>query len=31
MSILSKLFGRKNAEQIRVGGMEDFMTLVSVY
>jgi len=31
MSILSKLFGRKNAEQIRVGGMEDFMTLVRVY
>lgn len=32
MSILSKLFGKKNAEeQIKVGGMEDFMTLIRVY
>ena len=31
MSILSKIFGRKEAEQMRIGGMEDFMTLVRVY
>lgn len=35
MRILSKLFGRKQAEeqdtQPRVGGMEDFMTLIRVY
>ena len=31
MSFLSKLFGRKEAEQMRIGGMEDFMTLVRVY
>jgi len=31
MSFLSKLFGRKEAEQVRIGGMEDFMTLVRVY
>lgn len=31
MSIFSKLFGRKQTEQIRVGGMEDFMTLIRVY
>lgn len=31
MSFLSRLFGRKEAEQIRIGGMEDFMTLVRVY
>lgn len=31
MSIFSKLFGHKQAEQIRVGGMEDFMTLIRVY
>ena len=35
MSIFSKLFGKKNAEQtegtVRVGGMEDFMTLIRVY
>ena len=35
MSILSKLFGKKNAENaeesVRVGGMEDFMTLIRVY
>ncbi len=31
MSFLSRLFGRKEAEQMRIGGMEDFMTLVRVY
>lgn len=31
MSILSKIFGRKEAEQMRISGMEDFMTLVRVY
>ena len=31
MSFLSKIFGRKKAEQYRIGGMEDFMTLVRVY
>lgn len=31
MSILSRIFGRKQTEQIRIGGMEDFMTLVRVY
>ncbi|MBO4612749.1 MAG: hypothetical protein J5671_06215 [Bacteroidaceae bacterium] len=31
MSIFSKIFGRKQAEQIRIGGMEDFMTLIRVY
>ena len=35
MSIFSKLFGKKNAEEaegtVRVGGMEDFMTLIRVY
>lgn len=35
MSILSKLFGKKNADNaektVRVGGMEDFMTLIRVY
>ena len=32
MSFFSKLFGRKKAEQqYRIGGMEDFMTLVRVY
>ena len=35
MSIFSKLFGKKNAENeegsVRVGGMEDFMTLIRVY
>lgn len=30
MSLLSKLFGKKTEEQ-KVGGMEDFMTLVRVY
>lgn len=32
MSFFSKLFGRKEAEQeTKVGGMEDFMTLIRVY
>ena len=31
MSILSKIFGRKEAGQVRIGGMEDFMTLIRVY
>ncbi|WP_300725901.1 hypothetical protein [uncultured Bacteroides sp.] len=35
MSIFSKLFGKKKAEggeeSVRVGGMEDFMTLIRVY
>ena len=31
MSLLTKLFGRKEAEQVRIGGMEDFMTLIRVY
>lgn len=31
MSFLNKLFGRKEAGQMRIGGMEDFMTLVRVY
>lgn len=35
MSIFSKLFGKKQAETaeetVRVGGMEDFMTLIRVY
>ena len=34
MSIFSKLFGKKQAEENevpRVGGMEDFMTLIRVY
>ncbi len=32
MSIFSKLFGRdKGKEQIKVGGMEDFMLLIRVY
>ena len=30
MSFLSKLFGKKEEEQ-KVGGMEDFMTLIRVY
>lgn len=30
MSLLKRLFGRKQ-EQMRIGGMEDFMTLVRVY
>ncbi len=31
MSFLSKLFGRKETETKKVGGMEDFMTLIRVY
>ncbi len=31
MSIFSKLFGKKTEEQQKVGGMEDFMTLIRVY
>jgi hypothetical protein len=33
MGIFSKLFGKKNNEEeaTRVGGMEDFMTLIRVY
>ena len=31
MSFLSKLFGRKETETTKVGGMEDFMTLIRVY
>ena len=31
MNIISKLLGRKEPEGQRVGGMEDYMTLVRVY
>ena len=31
MGFLSKLFGKKDAEQAKTGGMEDYMTLVRVY
>jgi len=31
MNFISKLFGRKEEEEQKVGGMEDFMTLVRVY
>lgn len=31
MSIISKLLGRKEEEQQKAGGMEDFMTLIRVY
>ena len=31
MGFFSKLFGKKNQEEIKVGGMEDYMTLVRVY
>ena len=32
MSIFAKLFGRKSEnQQVKVGGMEDFMTLIRVY
>lgn len=32
MSLLSRLFGRRETgKQVRIGGMEDFMTLVRVY
>jgi len=31
MSFISKLFGKKEGEQQKIGGMEDFMTLIRVY
>lgn len=31
MGILSRLFGKKDEEQQKTGGMEDFMTLIRVY
>ena len=31
MSFLNKLFGKKEDEQQKAGGMEDFMTLIRVY
>ena len=31
MGILSKLFKKSNADEQRVGGMEDYMTLIRVY
>jgi len=31
MSFFSRLFGKKKAEDTKVGGMEDYMTLVRVY
>ena len=31
MSIISKLFGKKEEETNKAGGMEDFMTLIRVY
>ncbi len=31
MSFLNKLFGKKEEEQTKAGGMEDFMTLIRVY
>lgn len=31
MGFFSKLFGKKTEEQVQVGGMEDFMTLIRVY
>lgn len=31
MSIFTKLLGRKKTDEVRVGGMEDFMTLIRVY
>ena len=31
MSFLDKLFGHKENDEIKTGGMEDFMTLVRVY
>lgn len=31
MSFISKLFGHKNKEEIKTGGMEDYMTLIRVY
>ena len=31
MGFFSKLFGKKNQAEVKVGGMEDYMTLVRVY
>ena len=31
MSFFSRLFGKKDSDEQRTGGMEDFMTLVRVY
>ncbi|MDD7317870.1 MAG: hypothetical protein SOZ80_02615 [Prevotella sp.] len=31
MSFLNKLFRRKDSEEVKIGGMEDYMTLVRVY
>ena len=31
MSFLNKLFGRKDSEEAKIGGMEDYMPLVRVY
>ena len=31
MGFFSKLFGKKDKEEVKVGGMEDYMTLVRVY
>lgn len=31
MSIFSKLFGQKDNEEQKIGGMEDYMTLIRVY
>lgn len=31
MGFFSNLFGKKNKEEVKVGGMEDYMTLVRVY
>ena len=31
MGIFSKLFGHKNSEETKIGGMEDYMTLIRVY
>lgn len=31
MSIFSKLFGKKEEDGVKVGGVEDFMTLIRVY
>lgn len=31
MSIFSKLFGHKDNEELKIGGMEDYMTLIRVY
>ena len=31
MSFISRLFGKKEQEETKIGGMEDFMTLIRVY